>query len=151
MQKSLFKLSFIGLLFLTTINTTTPSNPIEKINIIDQTSEQNDLPSANDAPFFDFSINEIWKTKLKPVLQDKKFIVKLLVLFGSVFLMDNTIEIAGIAQKMQYDNNMWNRINLCNSLMNKAFFTLVPLVCCTGWACVDFAFYIVKKIAKQKR
>ena len=87
MKKIIFKLSFVGLLFLTTINTTTPSNQIEKINIIDQTSEQSDLPSAKNKPFFALSINEILKIKIKPILKHKKFILKLIVLFGSVCLI----------------------------------------------------------------
>lgn len=143
MKKIEFKLFFIGLLFLTTINTTTQSNQIEKINIIDQASEQ----CNKNKSFFDLCINEIWKTKLKPVLQDQKFIIKLILFLGSACLMDEALEILGIAQKMQYNNNMCNRIHLCNSLVSKALFTLVPLVCYAAFAFVDLAFYITKKIA----
>lgn len=144
MKKIVFKLSFIGLLFLATANKTIPSDQIENINIIDQTSEQ----CNKNKPFFDLSINEIWKRKLKPVLQDQKLIVKLLVFFGSVCLMDEILEIVRIAQNMQYDNDTWNRIYLYNSLKFNSFFKVVaPLVFYAGFAFADLAFYITKKIA----
>lgn len=145
MKKIVFKLSFIGLLFLTTINTTTPS---DKMNIVDQTSEQSDLTLTKNKSFFDLSINEIWKTKLKPVLQDQKLIVKLLVFFGSVCLMDEILKIVRIAQNMQCDNDTWNRIYLYNSLKFNSFFKVVaPLAFYAGFAFADLAFYITKKIA----
>ena len=146
MQKALFKLSFIGLLFLTTINTTTPSDQIEKINIIDQTSEQSDLPSANDIPFFDLSINEIWKTKLKPVLQNPQFYMDCFVLFGSLLSMKQLKEVMHKAYQITYSNNIFHRIALFDNLKLEVLCAFNFIYLCGLFALGDIFFTHVLKI-----